>query len=338
MLDTLLARAKHEWHGWFPDETVPVLEPILLAGGPAHRDRVSVLLFAAGRRVPQVIMKVGFTPREGVFLAAEFEAMDQLRPQLPSDLKSSMPRALDLFQAGGATAVSAQVLEGRRLLVPSLTGNVSTTARRMMDSFFRRSFAFSRDLARVSSSSTPLDVNHLVEVTERFIHMFFSDEPQVERRIRSFGRTLGHTPIEWRPAWQHQDVAVGNVLEHRGQLRFVDWEHAGEGCQPWFDVAYAPIVTSHLAGRVDRLPSVRLAALAVLGSDTPIGLLLQERMEEVWDFPLPLSWGVTLTAMIGAMRRLDDERAESPEWADLVRMMLCDDEFRRHVAWLAPQW
>jgi hypothetical protein len=61
-------------------------------------------------------------------------------------------------------------------------------------------------------------------------------------------------------------------------------------------------------------------------------------MEEVWDYPLPLSWGVILTAMIAAMRRIDDGRAESPEWIDLVRMLLCDDEVRRQVAWLAPQW
>ena len=338
MLDTLLARARQEWDRWFPDESVPVFESMLLAGGPAHRDRVSVLLFPAGRRAPQVIMKVGFTRREGAFLAAEFEAMDQLRPLLPSSLTSSMPRALDLLRSGGVTAVSAEVVEGRRLLVPSLTGEVSTAALRLMDSYFRRSLAFSRDLARVGSPSAPLDVSPLVAVTDRFIHMFFSDEPEVERRIRSFGRTLGRTPIEWRPAWQHQDVAVGNVLDHRGHLRFVDWEHAGAGSQPWFDVAYAPIVTSHLAGRVDRLPSVRSAALAVLRPDTPIGSLLRERMEQVWDYPLPLSWGVTLTAMIAAMRRIDDGRAESPEWVDLVRMMLCDDDFRRQVGWLAPKW
>jgi hypothetical protein len=185
VLDTLLARARHEWDRWFPDESVPVFESMLLAGGPAHRDRVSVLLFPAGRRAPQVIMKVGFTPREGAFLAAEFEAMDQLRPLLPSSLSGSMPRALDLLRSGGVTAVSAQVVEGRRLLVPSLTGEVSTAALRLMDSYFRRSLAFSRDLARVSSSSASLDVSSLVAVTERFILMFFADEPEVGRTIRS---------------------------------------------------------------------------------------------------------------------------------------------------------
>ena len=68
MLDGLLAHATQEWTSWFPEETTPALEPMLLAGGPAHRDRVSVLVFGGRQRVPRVILKVGFSPREGAFL------------------------------------------------------------------------------------------------------------------------------------------------------------------------------------------------------------------------------------------------------------------------------
>ena len=337
MLDLLLARAEQQWTDWFHHRPDGRLEPLLLAGGPAHRGRVSVLLFAGGRS-PQAIMKIGFTRREGEFLEAEFEAMSKLRPLLPPRLASSMPRALDLYQKGQVTAVAAEVLEGERLLVPSLTGEVSTKARRIMDSYLRRSFAFARDLAEATAQPPSRNAETLAGVVERFVAMFLEGEPATARRVDSFGTAVAESGIEWLPAWQHQDVAVGNVLEHRGQLRFVDWEHASPGCQPWFDVAYAPIVTSHLAQRVDALPSVREAALAALGATTPIGSLLRMRMEEVWDYPLPLGWGVALTAMIAAMRRVDEGRAGSAEWADLVKMMVCDEDFRSELDWLVPRW
>lgn len=338
MLEPLLARVRDQWPGWFDVRSAPSLDPLLLAGGPAHRDRVSIVVFAGRERRPRVIMKVGFSVREGAFLESEYRAMSTLRPQLPSALAGAMPRALDLYRSGRVTALSAEVLPGRRLLVPSLVGDVSRAARRMMDSLFRESFTFSRELARVTSSGTRRGADDLVEVIERFGRMFCSGDPSADGAVRSFAGSVGQADIDWRPAWQHQDIAVGNVLEQRGRLVFVDWEHGSDGCQPWFDVAYTPMVTAHLAKRVDSLPTIETAASAVLGSDTPIGSILQARMEEVWDYPLPLPWAVCLTTMIGAMRRLEDDRTVSPEWADFVKAMLTDEGFRTRLSWLAPQW
>ncbi len=163
MIGEVLDYAADRWPGWFPDESAPDLDPLLLAGGPAHRDRVSVLLFPAGARVPRVILKIGFTAAESAFLNGEFEALSELRPRLPSHLKSSMPRVLGVIRPGDATAVAAQVLEGQRLLIPGLTGNVSRAGRRIMDSFFARSFAWSRQLAEAtrSGASTPREEGHL---------------------------------------------------------------------------------------------------------------------------------------------------------------------------------
>ena len=338
MLDLLMARAVDEWPRWFPGETTPGLSPMLLSGGPAHRDRISVLIFPDDARAPRVIMKIGFTPREGEFLTSEFEAMDQLWPQLPADLQTSMPRALDLYQNEGSTAMAAGVVTGNRLLVPGLTGDVPPKAREIMDSFFRRSFLFARALAEATRSPSPRDSGPLAGIAEEFADSFLADEPDFQGRVRDFGAAIEATEIEWHPAWQHQDVAVGNVLEDGENLRFVDWEHAGGDCVPWFDIAFAPVVTSHLARRVDRIPSVETAALGVLGGETAIGSVLRERMEKIWDYPLPLSWGVTLTAMEGAMRRLDDGREGSPEWVELVRLMMCDETFRSKVEWLVPEW
>jgi hypothetical protein len=338
MLDLLMARAGDEWPRWFPGEATPGLFPMLLAGGPAHRDRISVLIFPDGASAPRVIMKIGFTPREGEFLTSEFGAMDQLWPQLPDDLRSSMPRALDLHRIEGVTALAAGVVTGNRLLVPGLTGDVPPRARDIMDSFFRRSFRFARALADATSSPSPRDSGPLADVAGEFARRFLADQPDFQSQVQDFAGAIQATSIEWHPAWQHQDVAVGNVLEDGEDLRFVDWEHAGGDCVPWFDIAFAPVVTSHLARRVDRIPSVETAALGVLGGETAIGAVLRERMEEIWDYPLPLSWGVTLTAMEGAMRRLDDGREGSPEWVELVRLMMCDETFRSKVDWLVPKW
>ena len=338
MLDLLMARASQEWPRWFADEDDTRLLPMMLAGGPAHRDRISVLLFPEGEPKPRVIMKIGFTPREGEFLASEFGAMDQVWPQLPESLQDSVPRALDLYRTDGTTAMAAGVLTGNRLLVPGLTGDVPPKAREIMDSFFRRSFEFARALAESTTSPTPSDSATLAAGAEEFARRFLAQDPEFESRVLDFGRAISSAAITWYPAWQHQDVAVGNVLDDHGRLRFVDWEHAGPDCVPWFDIAFAPVVTSHLARRVDRIASVEEAARGVLGPETAIGRVLRERMEEVWDYPLPLSWGVTLTAMEGAMRRLDDGREGSPEWVELVRLIMCDDDFRRQVAWMAPEW
>ena len=38
------------------------------------------------------------------------------------------------------------------------------------------------------------------------------------------------------------------------------------------------------------------------------------------------------------MRRLDDGREGSPEWVELVGLMMCDETFRSKVDWLVPEW
>jgi aminoglycoside phosphotransferase (APT) family kinase protein len=283
-------------------------------------------------------MKVGFTAREGGFLTSEYEAMHDVRPLLPGQLQGSMPRALDLVRDGEVTVISVEVVEGRRLLVPRLTGEVSAAAVRVMDSFFARSFAFSNEMAVATSSETASDQSALVEVVDRFIESFAQDHPETGDRASEFAGALAGSGVSWHAAWQHQDIAVGNVLEDDGRLMVLDWEHAGPGSFPWFDIAYTPVATAHLAWRVDRLPSIKTAALATLDEATPIGSALHQRMNEIWDHQIPMSWAVTLAAMEGALRRLDDGREASPEYAELVGVILCDEEFHERVGWLTPRW
>lgn len=338
MLDLLLAEASARWPTWFPGESSGELVPMLLAGGPAHRDRVSVMHFVRGERRPRVIMKIGFSPVEGNFLVSEFEAMDQLRPLLPEHLRDRMPRALDLIRDGGATVLASEAIEGRRLLVSRLTGEVPRRARRIMDDFYARSFEFSRHVADATQDASRRGPEALVEITENFAATFAEVGPGLAARSRTLGRMIIDESIQWNPAWQHQDVAVGNVLDDGDRLRFVDWEHASADCPPWFDVAFAPVITSHLAMRMDQIPSVKNAALSVLDPGTAIGSILERRMKESWDYPISLSWAVALAAMVGAMRRVDEKREGSTEWAELVWLLLCDDDFRSRVGWLSPQW
>ncbi|HWB89789.1 MAG TPA: hypothetical protein VG872_11370 [Acidimicrobiia bacterium] len=335
MLDYLVERAASRWSQWFPGENSGHPTPLLLAGGPAHGDRVSVLLFGSGRS-PRAIMKIGFNPREAKFLEAEYGAMDGLRPQLPAALRTAMPRALDLISLPSVTAMAAEVLPGKRLVIPPLTGSVSRTAVRVMDSVFRRSFRFCRQLAEATVADEKSDSSPLVGIVERFGDRFASSNAGLADAIEHFRGLLSDAEMAWSPAWQHQDVAVGNLLEDGGRLLFLDWEHAAPGCVPWFDVAYTPVATAHLALRVDHLPSIRDAAFGVLGSGTPIGMTLRGRMEEIWDYPLPISWAVTLAGMEGALRRLDDERVQEPEYAELVELLLTDAARSEELAWLDP--
>jgi hypothetical protein len=263
--------------------------------------------------------------------------MDRLRPLLPADLQERMPRALDLIRFGGATVLASEAVPGRRLLISRLTGDVTRRARAVMEGFFAGSFEFTRGVADATAEETPLGPEPLVEITEDFARRFGDLAPGLDERARSLGRMISAEGIRWHPSWQHQDVAVGNVLDDRGRLLFVDWEHAGPGCPPWFDVAFAPVATSHLAARMDGLHSLEEAALGSLGEETAVGSILKQRMGEVWDYPIPMSWAVTLTAMVGALRKVDEKRTGTAEWAELVALLLGDDDdVNRRLGWLCP--
>lgn len=329
--------AAERWPVWFGRDVGKGIEPVVLAGGPAHRRRAIVFLLPAGESRPAAAMKIAFTPQEEVFLEAEFRALSEVRPALPPGMRDTVPEALGLDRVDGLLMLSTQVLEGRRLLVPHLTGRTSVVAARLIRRFLARSFSWSNELALATGRAAQADETDLQEVVERFLALHPVDDSQ-RRDVRAFGRALGREQTRWTPSWQHRDIAVGNVLSHRRALRFLDWEHASAQSEPWFDIAYAPGALALLAQRQNAFPSVRDAGLSVLGTDAWTGRVLRQEMKRAWRHPLPLSWAVALVVMSTAVRRRSHGRSGWASWGELALCLVADREFRRSASWLAPEW
>lgn len=333
----VLGYASQMWPEWFPNEPHARLEPVALAGGPAHQPRATVFVLGRGDTRPSVVMKVAFTRTEATFLEQEFRALSGVRRAAAGPVLASIPVPLGLETSDGAVILAVRALEGRRLLVPSTTGRGSLSARRAMRDFFGRAFDWSRSLAAATTDGSIEGPERLQGLVERFVSVHrVTGRPR--SRMLSFGRAVGRAPLRWTAAWQHRDVSVGNALVHRGSLRMVDWEHAGPGCEPWFDTAYAPGAAVMLARGQGGCGSVREAACAALDRRRWVGAALAREMERAWHHPLPIPWAVALTVMSTALRRERDGRVGWTDWIDLASWMFSGDEIRRAAGWLAPEW
>jgi hypothetical protein len=329
--------ATERWPDWFGTDGARSVEQIVMAGGRAARRRAIVFLMSTTESRPAVAIKIAFTPREEDFLEAEFAALSDLRPSLPPGLRATVPEALGLDRVGGHLMLFTHVLEGRRLLVPHLTRRASLVSKRLIRAFLARSFSWSNELAQTTGQAEQADEAELQDVIDRFLALY-PIGGGAQRDIRAFARALGRERIRWSPSWQHRDVAVGNVLNHKGTLRVLDWEHASARTEPWFDIAYAPGALTLLAQQQDAFHSVRHAALAVLGRDAWAGGVLRGEMERVWHHPLPLSWAVALVVMNTAVRSRGHGRNGWASWGELAMCLLADRELRQTAGWLVPEW
>jgi hypothetical protein len=336
VITELTEYAREHWAGWFgssPEE----ISIALGSGGPAHRTRAAVFLFEGRRRRPSVVMKIAFTELESSFLRHEHDALTRVRPLLPGAMPSSVPPALGLAVIEGNTVLSMGAVAGRRLLVPNLGGSGGRLARSLLSDFFRKSFDWSKKLAQATRSPILLDGSHLAEIVDRFASLPL-DSPGLDERLPGFRRAVEESGIQWSTSWQHADLAVGNVLIHRGELRLLDWEHADQQSQPWFDIAQSPGATARLAKRQSGLGSSRAAALAALGGSGWAGEVLRAEMEGTWDHPLPMGWAIALSSMATAIRQRDDARMGAEDWMELSAALIADDELRAALPWMVPDW
>jgi hypothetical protein len=330
------AYAAKMWPQWFSGTPAPALQPLFLSGGPAHKPRAIMFLFAVGEARPLVILKVAFTEQEAGFLIQESRALAEIARVLPLKMRRNIPEPLGTERANGTVVAAFRALRGQRILVPDLWGP-GWLGRRPMRSFFSRSFKWTRELSLVTQESRESDENELVDLIDRFLSVYpLHGSPQ--RHMRAFRGAIERSRIRWVPGWQHRDVSVGNVLKDRKELRFLDWEHAGPGSEPWFDIAYAPSATVLLSQRQRSGVPLRGAALSILSPNSWVSALLRHEMNRVWDYSLPLSWAVALVAISTALRRERTGRIGWPDWADLALCMLADRDFRKSVGWLSPHW
>lgn len=336
-LDALVGHASKRWAAWFEGETVPPLEPAVLSAAYRH---ATVFLFPRDDSLPRTVLKVCAASEDIGLLSEEFRTLSELMRIVPADLREGMPLPLALSRVDGTAVMAIGAVEGRRPPVPNLTGRGSRVARRRMETFLSSAFAWSRSLAAATQQSEEATEEELAELAESFVGVCVSEGAGV-REGRAFARALGRAPIRWRPACQHGDPSVRNGLVHRGKLRFVDWSDARLSSEPWNDVAYAPSALVELAQWQSK-EDLRTAALRVLPQDSWMGALLCREMERVWDYPLPISWAVTLDAMKRALRSrryfTGIPMTELPKAAQFALLLLADQGFRDAVPWLAPEW
>lgn len=333
MIPTLVARASEAWPRWFNGESAPHLVATVVGGGPAHGRRALVFLFPRRASRPRVVLKVASSAFEARCLRSEFEALTRLWTVVPTDLQRSIPEPLGKWTEGSASVIAMRALPGKRLLVPDLTAPRTLWGARLLRRFLGRAFSWTVGLARYTAEPAPSDEGLLAEIVDRFAHAY----PGRAERLASFRRAVGATSIRWSPCWQHRDITVGNVLDDRGNLRLVDWEHASGRSEPWFDLAYAPGAIALLACSQGSA-SVVDAARHVLGSDHWVGATLREEMSGAWRQPVPLHIAVALTAMSTALRRQAEGRLGWVDWAELAVALVGQDDLRRRLDWLAPAW
>jgi aminoglycoside phosphotransferase (APT) family kinase protein len=281
-----------------------------------------------------VVLKVALTQLEADCLRTEFQALSQLRPMLPAGLRESIPDPLGIEQTPDRTVLVLRGMEGRRPLPPRFSRRPSVGGRRHLLRFVDSAFGWTRRLADATTRPAEVDEASLVDRVARFGAAFAKDGDEA-RALRSFGRAVENSRIRWTPSWQHGDIGFGNALIHRGRVGFVDWEQARPSSEPWFDVSYLPLALAGMARRQRDEPSLQRATAWALAPSGWSGSIIRERLQQGWDYPLPIGWAVALTSMWKALRLQREGRVG---WADLALGLVVDAELRRDLAWMAPQW
>lgn len=327
-----LARAK--WATWLGLPPPAVIHYACIKGGGAHPSRGIVVLFGDGATEHGVVLKIALSHREAGFLGHEYENLSRLHPAVGLELREGIPKPLAWEALNGAHIMATGSVRGHRIPHPHMPRGPSFLAKRTFETFYRRTFEWSRELSEVNGDGTEGDGAVLADMVHLFAQQF-ADDSQLER-LTSFANHLEEAYCSgWIRGWQHGATDVTNALIWRGDIRFVDWEHASADADPWLDVAYAPLALGRMAVRQSPSRPERAVFSEVLDPDGWIGSRLRSAMEDVWDFPVPIPTAVVLAAMQTALRR---ERQERPWVADLATGLLMDSRFRSELSWLAPTW
>lgn len=331
-LTTYIRENWSEWHQSAPGEIAIALG----SGGPAHRTRAACFVFEGNGRRPSLVMKIAFAEQEAEFLGHEHHALATVRPRLDEEMREAIPEVLDLAEIEGNTVMTMRAVLGKRLLVPDLTGAGGRMAGTLMRRFYRDSFKWGRLVGRATAEGDTQTATALAEIVDRFLAVA-TPAPEAEGQIAAFREAVSSSQVSWKPCWQHCDLAVGNVLVDRRRMRFLDWEHASDRSQPWFDMTQSVGASARLAKRQSGASTSREAAILALGKGRWAGDILRSELAAAWDFDLPLGWGVALTTMATSVRQHDDDRMGAEDWIDFAIALFNDSELRSHLPWAVPE-
>lgn len=331
-MDEFVSLATRHWTEWFESSPCRPLVRVVLAGGPAHRDRALLALFGAGDARPSVVVKVGLSAAEASFVEREFDALTKANEAVAPAFSTTFPRPLMLHRSGGYTASFTTAIAGRRLVTPAFRGPSAMATPAVVRAFVRRATAWSDELAAqtVTTSRDAADIAALVDT----FRARFGPQLSHERELDAFGRRVSIERIVWNDGWQHGDLTMPNVLVAHGRLRVLDWEHAGPDRQPWLDAGTLPGMLAFLAKRQGVGSTLVETAKVVLSTKGRIGAVIESELRRAWHHPIPIGWAVTLAAMHKAL--LAARNIERPAWADLAIALVQDRSLRSQLGWMAP--
>ena len=305
-------------------------------GGSRDGSRVVLSVSPRGSRYPRWIAKIATRQSEGELLAREFDVLRSLHRRAPPHVTVQVPRAVAVHRDARLTMIVMTVMRGRRPLLPRLTQRGTITSRHILRIYIRRTLTWSEALARDVRSETPGALRP-AELVERFTATLEAGS-DARATAQAFGDAVRSADHSFTPHWQHGDLTVGNVLTDRRAVLVVDWAHASDAYEPWFDVAYTPGALALVAQAEQARTRVREAMLRVLSDGTWTGEALRQELERAWMHPIPLSWAVTLASMRAALREGQVGEYGWPAWREVTLTLLCDDEVRSTASWLAPRW
>ena len=321
---------------WVRDEVIAQLDErnlgvcILLGGRPG---RASIVYADRGGQRPRVVVKVADPKVAGANIRREASALREAHAALPPEVTSAMPHPLGTLERERFVALAMSAVLGSRARLPSLVQQrPNRRDERLLVSHVRSVRSWSRRLAAASTEATSIQLES--SSVGRWAEQFCATDfvPTAARDALSSMLADGALSASWPQVWQHGDVASGNVLYHRGQVRLVDWEASSSTHPPWHDDAYLLL---SLARTVDRTRT-RDGLLRSLSNRSYAGSALSEVYRADWPHPVPLGLALLLTALQQAGDP-DATGYTSSHWTQLAVDLLIDETLRAECEWLVPR-
>ena len=319
------------WGRWLSDGTAAPATSCLLKG--QRQQRVTVFYFAGAARRPAVVVKVAAHATWGSPARREFEALQAVRSAASPSLADAVPMPLGLYERGAVAAVAMEAVPGNRYDLPDLTrAHTSRFAQRAVRRYLAAAATVSADLAETAATGTSQPVATLASRVSTY-RAQAPLSPAADGRLAGFIQTLAATDGRYVPAWQHGDVAPGNLLLTRDGPRLIDWEAAHPEHLPWFDRAYSWLSLARLTHRRAGSWSCARALVHLFDLRGSLGADLSRGTQERWDHPIPPRWAMALTAIELALT-YGEPGVEV--WTPYLEALLCDEDVRDACAWLVP--
>jgi hypothetical protein len=322
-----------EW--WEGEELGPIRVSVLLGRRPGR----SILFVFRGRdRWPQIVVKIATNEESARQLSREGRSLDRAKRELNGLLIQPLPRHLGSIQEPGVGVLATTALRGQRATLPDFTNSSpGWSDRRYLKSHIDAVRAWSRTLAKIGRPDTlKRDTHHSAERIERFIVLGNLSDP-ARVGFESLANAIARSGVSWSPRWQHGDIAPGNVLWHKGNIRLVDWEASSPEHDPWRDDAYLTLSLARLAQHRLNLSTVSDALQSALGSEDWAGRALADSYQVDWPHPIPIGWAMLTTTVEHALER-EEYGTTTPYWRDLAIDLVCNDDLRATCEWLVPRW